>query len=211
MGGGASRPDRRVRPPPPPEGPGPATAASMSERAIARARAAVLLYEEGQKLWVPAGGAPQSPSCVQLFHQPGTTAFRLVGRRLGPEQQVVLNCPLARGLRYSQATPQFHQWREGRRVWGLSFAAPPEAAQFAAAVLRALQALEQGTVLNWPELDGSGPEQPEQPDRAGEETLGKIQLHLAQELLEEVRRELHKMKEEIIEVFLTELRKRNRP
>ncbi|XP_058279688.1 vasodilator-stimulated phosphoprotein-like [Hirundo rustica] len=109
------------------------------------------------------GGPPQSPSCVQLFHQPGTTCFRLVGRRLHPEQQVVLNCPLGRGLRYSQATPQFHQWREGRRVWGLSFAAPAEAAQFAAAVLRALQALEQGTP--WPELDGSAPEQLEQPDR----------------------------------------------
>uniref|UniRef100_A0A8C3MEV4 Uncharacterized protein n=1 Tax=Geospiza parvula TaxID=87175 RepID=A0A8C3MEV4_GEOPR len=115
------------------------------------ARAAVLLYDEAQKLWVPAGvvpgagGAPQSPpSCVQLFQQPGSLAFRLLGRRLGPEQQVVLNCPLARGLRYSQATPQFHQWREGRRVWGLSFASPPEAAQFAGAVLRALQALEQG-------------------------------------------------------------------
>lgn len=61
-----------------------------------------------------------------------------------PPTQVVLNCPLGRGLRYSQATPQFHQWREGRRVWGLSFAAPPEAAQFAASVLRALQALDQG-------------------------------------------------------------------
>ncbi|RMB90128.1 hypothetical protein DUI87_33468 [Hirundo rustica rustica] len=173
MGGGASRRDRRVRPPPPPEGPGPAAAASMSERVLCSARAAVLLYEEGQKLWV------------------------------------VLNCPLGRGLRYSQATPQFHQWREGRRVWGLSFAAPAEAAQFAAAVLRALQALEQGTP--WPELDGSAPEQLEQPDRARKEALGKIQLHLAQELLEEVRRELQKMKEEILEVFVTELRKRNGP
>ncbi|XP_030825488.1 vasodilator-stimulated phosphoprotein [Camarhynchus parvulus] len=117
----------------------------MSERVLCSARAAVLLYDEAQKLWVPAGGvpgaggAPQSPpSCVQLFQQPGSLAFRLLGRRLGPEQQVVLNCPLARGLRYSQATPQFHQWSLG------------------------LQA-EQGTPLAWPDPDGSAP--PEQPDR----------------------------------------------
>lgn len=59
--------------------------------------------------------------------------------------QVVLNCPLGRGLRYSQATPQFHQWRGGRGgVWGLSFGAPPEAAAFAAAVTKALRALEDG-------------------------------------------------------------------
>ncbi|NWY90310.1 VASP protein, partial [Loxia curvirostra] len=65
-----------------------------SERALCSARAAVLLYDEAQKLWVPAGGAgagggaPPPPSCVQLFHQPGSLSFRLVGRRLGPEQQV---------------------------------------------------------------------------------------------------------------------------
>ncbi|KAM7004094.1 LOW QUALITY PROTEIN: vasodilator-stimulated phosphoprotein-like [Passerculus sandwichensis] len=149
----------------------------MSERALCTARAVVLLYDEAQKLWVPAGGGPRRagpgarppppphgpPSCVQLFHQPGSLAFRIVGRRPPPEQQVVLNCPLSRGLRYSQATPQFHQWREGRRVWGLSFGAPPEAAQFAAAVLRALQAIEQGTPLAWPDPDGSAP--PEPPDR----------------------------------------------
>ncbi|NXV04278.1 VASP protein, partial [Cettia cetti] len=60
------------------------------ERVLSSARAAVLLYDEGQKLWVPAGGGgPQSPpSCVQLFHQPASNAFRLVGRRLHPEQQV---------------------------------------------------------------------------------------------------------------------------
>ncbi|XP_054150977.1 vasodilator-stimulated phosphoprotein-like, partial [Melozone crissalis] len=148
-GGGASRRDRRVRPPPrPPHRKGPDRHGRQHERALSSARAVVLLYDEAQKLWVPAGGVPAAPSCVQLFHQPGSLAFRIVGRRLPPEQQVVLNCPLCRGLRYSQATPQFHQWREGRRVWGLSFSAPPEAAQFAAAVLRALQAIERGPP--WP-------------------------------------------------------------
>ncbi|NWY22263.1 VASP protein, partial [Aphelocoma coerulescens] len=59
-----------------------------SEQVLCSARASVLLYDEGQRQWVPAGGPPQSPSCVQLFHQPSTHSFRLVGRRLHPEQQV---------------------------------------------------------------------------------------------------------------------------
>ncbi|XP_074427420.1 LOW QUALITY PROTEIN: vasodilator-stimulated phosphoprotein-like, partial [Larus michahellis] len=153
-------------PPPPPRRyrKGPArpqrvAAASMSERVLCSARAWVLLYDESQQQWVGAGGGPQTPSCVCLYHRPG--AFRLVGRRMQPDQQVVLNCPLGRGLRYGQATPQFHQWREGRRLWGLSFAAPPEAARFAAAVLRALRALEEGTPLSWPDAETEEAEQPE--------------------------------------------------
>ncbi|NXH41052.1 VASP protein, partial [Dicaeum eximium] len=57
-----------------------------SERVLCTARASVLLYDEAQRLWVPAGGAPPGPSCVQLLC--GTHGFRLVGRRLQPEQQV---------------------------------------------------------------------------------------------------------------------------
>ncbi|NXQ28856.1 VASP protein, partial [Alaudala cheleensis] len=59
-----------------------------SEQLVCSARASVLVYDEAQKLWVPAGGAPQGPGCVQLFHLPGRCSFRLVGRRLQPEPQV---------------------------------------------------------------------------------------------------------------------------
>ncbi|NXX51037.1 VASP protein, partial [Tricholaema leucomelas] len=74
-----------------------------SETLLCSALASVLLYDDSQKQWVPAGGggAHSPPSCVQLFHHPPAN-FRLVGRRMQPDQQVVLNCPLGRGLRYSQ-------------------------------------------------------------------------------------------------------------
>uniref|UniRef100_A0A674HH15 WH1 domain-containing protein n=1 Tax=Taeniopygia guttata TaxID=59729 RepID=A0A674HH15_TAEGU len=91
--------------------------ATGDEQLLCSSRAAVLLYDEVQRQWQP----PQ------------------VGTRASKPPQVVLDCALGRGLRYSQTTPQFHQWRQGRRVWGLSFAAPPEAARFAGAVLRALR------------------------------------------------------------------------
>ncbi|XP_029862351.1 vasodilator-stimulated phosphoprotein-like isoform X2 [Aquila chrysaetos chrysaetos] len=137
----------------------------MSETVLCTARAVVLLYDDTHKQWVAAGGGPQTLSCVQLYHHPGANAFRLVGRKMQPDQQVVLNCLLGRGLRYSQATPQFHQWREARRVWGLSFGAPREAALFATAVQRALRALEEGTLLSWPDPDGLALEEPEQQER----------------------------------------------
>ncbi|NXW81490.1 VASP protein, partial [Alopecoenas beccarii] len=71
------------------------------ERSVCSARAAVLLYDDTHGQWVPAGGGPQNLSCVQLYQHPGGT-FRLVGRRMQPDQQVVLNCPLVAGLRYQQ-------------------------------------------------------------------------------------------------------------
>uniref|UniRef100_A0A672V652 WH1 domain-containing protein n=1 Tax=Strigops habroptila TaxID=2489341 RepID=A0A672V652_STRHB len=128
--------------------------ATGSTGVTGNARAAVLLYDDPHKQWVPAGGGPQTLSCVQLYHHPGTHGFRLVGRKMQPDQQVVLNCPLGRGLRYSAVTPQFHQWREARRVWGLSFGAPREATAFADAVLWALRALDEGDKRGVPHTMG---------------------------------------------------------
>lgn len=47
-----------------------------------------------------------------------------------------------RGLKYNQATPNFHQWRDARQVWGLNFSSKEDAAQFAAGMASALEALE---------------------------------------------------------------------
>ncbi|NXF56599.1 VASP protein, partial [Oceanites oceanicus] len=59
-----------------------------SETVLCSARAAVLLYDDTHKQWVAAGGGPQTLSCVQLYHHPGANAFRLVGRKMQPDQQV---------------------------------------------------------------------------------------------------------------------------
>ncbi|XP_071656910.1 vasodilator-stimulated phosphoprotein isoform X2 [Patagioenas fasciata] len=131
-----------------------------AERVLLSARASVLLYDDTQRQWVPAGGAPPAPSCIHIYQHPGGAA-RIVGRRSQPDQQVVLNCPLVRGLRYQQVTPQFHQWRGGRRVWGLNFGDPQEAAQFGTTVLQVLRVLEQGSPVG----DGSGVEEPELQER----------------------------------------------
>ncbi|XP_078517015.1 vasodilator-stimulated phosphoprotein isoform X2 [Lissotriton helveticus] len=114
----------------------------MSETVICTSRATVMQYDDGNKKWVPAGTGPQAFSRVQIFHNPATNAFRVVGRKVQPDQQVVINCAITKGLKYNQATPNFHQWRDARLVWGLNFGSKEDAAQFASGMLQALEVLE---------------------------------------------------------------------
>ena len=53
--------------------------------------------------------------------------------------QVVINCAILKGLKYNQATPTFHQWRDNKQVYGLNFSSKDDAEIFAAAMLRALE------------------------------------------------------------------------
>ena len=55
--------------------------------------------------------------------------------------QVVINCPIVKGLKYNQATPNFHQWRDARQVWGLNFGSKEDAALFANGMAHALEVL----------------------------------------------------------------------
>ncbi len=55
--------------------------------------------------------------------------------------QVVMNCPIVKGLKYNQATPNFHQWRDARQVWGLNFGTKEDAVLFANGMNHALDIL----------------------------------------------------------------------
>jgi len=55
--------------------------------------------------------------------------------------QVVINCAILKGLKYNQATPTFHQWRDSRQVYGLNFGSKEEADSFAQAMFAALDVL----------------------------------------------------------------------
>lgn len=133
-------------------------------------RATVMLYDDSNKRWLPAGTGPQAFSRVQIYHNPTANSFRVVGRKMQPDQQVrlpssspplpagphhrsptsplplshqvVINCAIVRGVKYNQATPNFHQWRDARQVWGLNFGSKEDATQFANGMASALEALE---------------------------------------------------------------------
>ncbi|KAM5125992.1 vasodilator-stimulated phosphoprotein-like, partial [Mantella aurantiaca] len=128
-----------------------------------------MIYDDGTKKWMNAGSGAASHSRVQIYHNPASTSYRVVGRKM-PDQQVVINCPLVRGLKYHQATPNFHQWRDARQVWGLNFSSKEEAAHFAAGIAQALEALESGAT--WTPMNGPKIEEPEPPRRPQEPSHG---------------------------------------
>ncbi|KAM9318496.1 vasodilator-stimulated phosphoprotein isoform 3-T3 [Pholidichthys leucotaenia] len=155
----------------------------MSESSICQARATVMIYDDGCKKWLPAGAGPQTFSRVQIYHNPTNNAFRIVGRKMQADQQVVINCPIVRGLKYNQATPNFHQWRDARQVWGLNFGSKEDAALFANGMTHALEVinsmdaedhscLQTGyATLPRPVSNGPSPEEIEQQRRLEQQRL----------------------------------------
>ncbi|PWA27282.1 hypothetical protein CCH79_00020295, partial [Gambusia affinis] len=86
------------------------------ESSLCAVRATVLLYDDSSKRWVPAGSDATHVSRVQIYHNATTNTFRVVGRKLQADQQVVLNCPIVKGMKYNQATATFHQWRDPKQL-----------------------------------------------------------------------------------------------
>nr|XP_020500221.1 vasodilator-stimulated phosphoprotein [Labrus bergylta] len=148
----------------------------MSESSICQARATVMIYDDGNKKWLPAGAGPQAFSRVQIYHNPSTNAFRVVGRKMQTDQQVVINCPIVKGLKYNEATPNFHQWRDARQVWGLNFGSKEDAALFANGMSHALEVLNSMSdagyaTLPRPVSNGPTPEELEQQRRLEQQRL----------------------------------------
>ncbi|XP_075315679.1 enah/Vasp-like b isoform X2 [Odontesthes bonariensis] len=116
------------------------TAAYCSEQSICQARASVMVYDDTSKKWVPIKPGQQGFSRINIYHNTANNTFRVVGVKL-QDQQVVINYSIVKGLKYNQATPTFHQWRDARQVYGLNFASKEEATTFSNAMLFALNIL----------------------------------------------------------------------
>uniref|UniRef100_A0A672RF52 WH1 domain-containing protein n=1 Tax=Sinocyclocheilus grahami TaxID=75366 RepID=A0A672RF52_SINGR len=150
----------------------------MSESSICQARATVMIYDDTNKKWVPAGTGPQTFSRVQIYHNPSNNAFRVVGRKIQTDQQVVMNCPIVKGLKYNQATPNFHQWRDARQVWGLNFGNKEDAVLFASGMMHALDVLNSmpdGGYPTRPVSNGPSPEELEQQRRLELQRLEQLE------------------------------------
>ncbi|MBN3287317.1 EVL protein, partial [Polyodon spathula] len=111
-----------------------------SEQSICQARASVMVYDDTSKKWVPIKPGQQGFSRINIYHNTANNTFHVVGVKL-QDQQVVINYSIVKGLKYNQATPTFHQWRDARQVYGLNFASKEEATTFSNAMLFALNVL----------------------------------------------------------------------
>nr|CAI9702621.1 unnamed protein product [Rangifer tarandus platyrhynchus] len=116
----------------------------MSETVVCTSWATVMLYDDSNKRWLPAGTGPQAFSRVQIYHNPTTNSFRVVGCQMLPDQQVVINCAIVWGVKYNQATHNFHQWHDALQVWSLNCGSKEDATQFAHVMASALEAMERG-------------------------------------------------------------------
>jgi hypothetical protein len=125
------------------------------EQSIAAARASVMVYDDLNKKWVPAGSS-HGLSKVHIYHHFINNTFRVVGRKL-QDHEVVINCAILKGLKYNQATPTFHQWRDNKQVYGLNFSSKDDADVFANAMIRALEVLNSGGQL---QISRPAPEPP---------------------------------------------------
>ncbi|KAB5539637.1 hypothetical protein PHYPO_G00091310 [Pangasianodon hypophthalmus] len=174
---------------------------SMSEQSICQARAAVMVYDDTNKKWVPAGGSTGF-SRVHIYHHTGNNAFRVVGRKI-QDHQVVINCAIPKGLKYNQATLTFHQWRDARQVYGLNFGSKEDANVFASAMMHALEVLnsqDAGPTLprQSPQVqNGPSPEELEMQRRQLQEL--QRQKELERERLERERQERERLERERLE------------
>ena len=81
---------------------------------LAVARANVMMYDDLSKQWIPASCGPQPCTCeVSILHQADQRTFTIVARTV-EAGQVALSSGLERGMRYNEATPTFHQWRDNK-------------------------------------------------------------------------------------------------
>ncbi|KAJ8355403.1 hypothetical protein SKAU_G00181970 [Synaphobranchus kaupii] len=160
------------------------------EQSICQARAAVMVYDDANKKWVPAGGSTGF-SRVHIYHHTGNNAFRVVGRKI-QDHQVVINCAIPKGLKYNQATQTFHQWRDARQVYGLNFGSKEDANVFASAMMHALEvlnSLETGPTLPRAQQVQNGPS-PEELD------VQRRQLQELQRQKEQERERLERERQE---------------
>ncbi|OTF73121.1 Enabled-like protein, partial [Euroglyphus maynei] len=114
---------------------------SNTETSITSARASVMIYDDTNKKWLPSGTS-SGLSRVHIYHNIQNNSFRVVGRKI-QDHEVVINCAILKNLKYNQATPIFHQWRENRQVHGLNFSSKDEADAFAHTMMKVIDLLNQ--------------------------------------------------------------------
>ena len=113
-----------------------------SEVALTSARANVMVYDELTKRWIPASYS--STVCnVEVIHNYSNITYTIIARSEDTHEFVIKSYILA-GMRYNEATPIFHQWRDNKVVYGLHFLSRDQAEMFGAVVRSSLEVLNSG-------------------------------------------------------------------
>jgi enabled protein len=115
------------------------------EDILTSCKATAMIYNDTQKKWIHC--APNGPAKIQLLFAPETQTYRIVGRQI-QDHEVVLNHSISKGLKYNQATPTFHQWRDQSSVYGLNFSSKLDAQEFGTTMMKILESVNGSTNLS---------------------------------------------------------------
>ena len=108
---------------------------NLKEEILISCKATAMIYNDGQKKWLHC--ASNGPAKIQLLVATDTQTYRIVGRQI-QDHEVVLNHSISKGIKYNQATPTFHQWRDQSCVYGLNFSSKLDAQEFGTTMMKIL-------------------------------------------------------------------------
>jgi len=101
----------------------------MAEKNLFGAKAVVYYFDSAKKTWAPTP-VGNGFSRVDMYENPLGNTFRVIGRGLQDTSKVVINSNVTKDIVYSRASETFHQWSDGRYIYGLNFASKEEAETF---------------------------------------------------------------------------------
>lgn len=108
---------------------------NLKEDILISCKATAMIYNDAQKKWLHC--ASNGPAKIQLLVATDTQTYRIVGRQI-QDHEVVLNHSISKGIKYNQATPTFHQWRDQSCVYGLNFSSKLDAQEFGTTMMKIL-------------------------------------------------------------------------
>ena len=118
---------------------------NLKEDILTSCKATAMIYNDAQKKWLHC--APNGPAKIQLLFSSETQTYRIVGRQI-QDHEVVLNHSISKGIKYNQATPTFHQWRDQSSVYGLNFLSKLDAQEFGALMMKIVESVNNPTSIS---------------------------------------------------------------
>jgi len=116
----------------------------MAEKNLFFAKAVVYYFDSAKKTWAPTP-VGNGFSRVDMYENPVANTFRVIGRGLQDTTKVVINSNVIKDIVYSRASETFHQWSDGRYIYGLNFASKEEAETFGTGFETIVKKLKDGS------------------------------------------------------------------
>lgn len=103
----------------------------MEEYTLITTDADILTFNNINKSWVPIGDKCN----ISITNEPSTNNVKIVVKS---NNNIILNNPVNSKLKYNEAMPSFHQWRDSTGIYGVKFTSEHLASEFSAKIKEAI-------------------------------------------------------------------------